>query len=148
MRKFDRLQRLYALHALMVDIATDEAKLARFTMGFWAATDFDLRLSNVHEAKMCNTKHCALGSAGFTPFFQARGLSTHNYYFRRNLHVSFEGVYDFDAGQKFFGITKTESRNLFNPDFYDDEHDPLLVAKRVVKLIKKYHAYPVVTHSH
>lgn len=98
----------------------------------------------------CASSACALGSAGLHKPFIAQGLVTtmHGY---DDASVCYDQETSFEAGAKFFGLTLTESKWLFDPNAYRFNpqvpfNEPKAkkfithkaVATRVLHLIKHY----------
>lgn len=131
MDKKTRLKRLSQLK-YMLENHKDLFKNVKFDMGCW----LDKGAGKLGD---CGTAACALGSACIYPPFQKQGLMPAKDY--RWNGAAYEGAEGFAAGEKFFGITYSESHGLFDPDSYEAiKPKPSTVAKKVDKLIKRYSA--------
>jgi hypothetical protein len=99
-------------------------------------------MSSFAAVNHCGTSACAAGYAALDPEFQARGLKLTAIVwlpFKDNIvvtnasklrkqtgkyfEIKFEGLEDFEAAAKFFGVTELASLYLFNPPDYDDVLD-------------------------
>lgn len=74
-----------------------------------------LKMDQLRQETCCGIAHCAAGWAGLDPEFNREGLSWHR---AEGLHClvfdSPDGpLYDFVACEAFFGLTQTQSSNLF-----------------------------------
>ena len=95
----------------------------------------------------CGTASCAIGSAGWDPWFRRRGLKSvvgaesEDRTDGGNGAVVYGMTEDFEAGCAFFGITRAESEFLFDPDQYELKPwniTPKKVIERIDKLAAHY----------
>lgn len=160
----ERLRRLETL--LRADAANPTG--VKFDLGSWAEPDASLRdcdpvglvtttdygklywnIGAEHDLKpvipmSCQTHACALGLAALDPDFKKDGLdyrfvpASRDYAFGMMV-PTFEGEEGMHAGARFFGISYSDSRYLFEPDCYEDcpreAEGELFVAARVADLI-------------
>jgi hypothetical protein len=112
------------------------------------------RNKKVKELK-CGSSACALGTAALHPWFISKGLRWVSAYSAIDdgldnevtpIDVEFQGYSNFDAAQKFFGITKNQAEYLFDPGNYPRSHkSPRYVASRIRSLVKKIEKYGIAT---
>lgn len=109
--------------------------------------EFDMKAwsSDVPE---CGTHYCACGWGALDPVLHKQGLSLskldknkqwngtrHRYLrYRTPAGVLYK---EFEASEKFFGITHKQARNLFHPSSYRDDHDINVVIKRIKGVISR-----------
>ena len=86
------------------------------------------------KARDCGTAACALGSACYYKPFKKLGLKMD-----KSWDIpSYKKENGFEAGMKFFGLTRAENERLFDVQYYKKHPSPKQVAKKVDRLINKY----------
>lgn len=126
------------LNRLKTAILNRPKIVKHFNMNYFAIEDFGASKGT----DFCGTAACALGTAGFTPYFRKLGLKSHP---KHNCveYVAPNGqrLSGFNAGAAFFGIEYYESYHLFAPGPYGIPAytiTPQMVAERVDELIASY----------
>jgi hypothetical protein len=111
-----------------------------FCMGTWGSEAKVYKsMGYVGIQAGCGTVACAMGFAGFHPWFRKRGLKT-DVEFEQ---VSYKGHSDFGAATAFFSIHANDAEYLFADWQYPDEKrnpTPKQVAKRIRKFVADHTA--------
>lgn len=98
----------------------------RFRLSVWTNGDID-----------CATAACACGTAALDPWFQEQGLrlfqdATHSY----KWVIKYAGETYMQAAASFFGITRQQASELFDPVYYPFDPSPKIVMERICKFIQ------------
>jgi hypothetical protein len=97
-----------------------------------------VKMVNEVQPNHCQTAGCACGWAATLPSFRRRGLALVKLPDAYMPRIYFDGLTDFDAVQKFFGLKNSEAEFLFSGGKYIQELDkitPSIVARRIRKFV-------------
>lgn len=128
-----------------IDRLKDLRHLLKFHWLYFPFTSFNMDIWSTTRKRdpdnvngFCHSAACALGSAALHPHFMAQGLQI------RERTPNYEGYDGYRAGAAFFGLTGSESEQLFNPIAYPNGGERKIkrkeVIKRVDRMIAKYKA--------
>lgn len=121
----------------------------KFTIDAWMQDDYfgyprDSEIPKNFKTVDCKTAGCAFGWAAIDNDFMNEGLGLSYRVDTKQAQVYYRNSTsrDYDLGAEFFGITYSESKDLFAPSRYEElnnyEVKPHHVIEKLIPLIKKY----------